>query len=643
METAHAALITSVWDGPSGTGGTGNWSTGSSWSNGTAPNNTAFNQYAVRIDDKTKFHSRVNLNINAAIDKLYIGPSLGDQLFVNNGKSLTVVNRGNGQSGVISNSRLLSLNSSGSTTELLLSGSVALSGSGSLSMTNSAANRIRGLTGSTVLVNQGNTIRGSGFIGMNSMALTNQATIIADQSVALIVDPNATGITNSGVMRADGGILRLQSGTFANTPGGLIEALGGSRVELSAATVTAGTLDTTSTGRVQVVSNSTITNVSNEGLLEINNGQTLSVSGTLSNSGNLDLDGTSSATVLRFLGDLSLSGGGFVSLGSQNDQVTASSNVHRLTNVDNTIVGQGKLGMNVLEIRNESLIHASVPSSILTVDPGSGGLTNMDTMRASGGGILRLSGGAFSNGGSAVIEAQNSSRVEMFTANVSGGTLQTSGSGVIRVASSNLLNGLSNTGLMEVTSGNNLLQNVNNSGTIQVLGGSNNRLANADNSGSVEILNAQTLMLQGGLTNSGGVEVTSTGSPTELTIDGNLSVGGGGSITLAGPAARIVGRISSNSLTNVDNTIEGTGMIGNNAMALTNQGLVDANVPGAYLYIDPNSTPVVNSGVMRAGGGTLRLQSGTFANTPGGVIEALGGSRVELSAATVTAGTLDTT
>jgi hypothetical protein len=363
-----------------------------------------------------------------------------------------------------------------------------------------------------------------------------------------------------------------------------------------------------------VVSNSTITNVSNEGLLEINNGQALSVSGTLSNSGMLDLDGASSATVLRFLGDLSLNGGGFVLLGSQNDQVTASSSSHRLTNVDNTIVGQGQLGMNVLEIRNESLIHASAPSSMLTVDPGIGGLANLDTMRASGGGILRLSDGTFSNSGVGVIEAQNSSRVEMLTANVSGGTLQTSGSGVIRVASSNLLNGLSNTGLVEVV-------------------GSGNRLQNVDNSGTIQILNAQTLTLQGGLTNSGGVEVTSSGFPTELTIDGNSSMDGGGSITLAGPAAAIVGQASSNRLTNVNNTITGEGKLGDGQMLLTNSGLIDASTPGGTLVVDLTAGSNVHHGTMRAsGGGTLMILS----NLTGlGDWQAAGG-KIQLNSVNVT-------
>ncbi len=85
-------------------------------------------------------------------------------------------------------------------------------------------------------------------------------------------------------------------------------------------------------------------------------------------------------------------------------------------------------------------------------------------------------------------------------------------------------------------------------------------------------------------------------------------------------------------LTNVNNTIQGAGQIGNTQMGLNNQGTINANIGGSGanpLIVDPAGT-AGNTGTMEAtNGGTLELQQ-SF-NNKGGKIQAVGtGSMVLL-------------
>ena len=95
---------------------------------------------------------------------------------------------------------------------------------------------------------------------------------------------------------------------------------------------------------------------------------------------------------------------------------------------------------------------------------------------------------------------------------------------------------------------------------------------------------------------------------------------------------------------NEDNTIQGAGLLGVNAIGIINRSLIDANVTAA-LTIDPSTTAgVVNSATMRASiGGTLVLGGGTYTDFEGstdGLIRA-DGSSIQLSSATVNGGDVD--
>ena len=92
----------------------------------------------------------------------------------------------------------------------------------------------------------------------------------------LLVDPNATsGLTNTGIMQASaGGLAPLdgkRGGDFNNS-GGLIQALDGSEVQLTAgATINGGTLTTLGSGVIRNLGTATLNDVANSGAFIANN------------------------------------------------------------------------------------------------------------------------------------------------------------------------------------------------------------------------------------------------------------------------------------------------------------------------------------------------------------------------------------
>ena len=245
--------------------------------------------------------------------------------------------------GTITNKRSLTIFSTGSFTDLTLSGNVTLNGGGTLLL--SSADRLRG---SGILTNVNNIIQGEtnsgGSLGMNEIGIINQAGGVIDANVAglaLVVDPNsADGLVNHGLMRAsNGGILLLtgsNGGGFTNN--NLILATGaGSEVQLtSGASIFGGTLNTASGGLFRNLNSATLSGLTNAGAFFANNGSTTTLIGTITNSGSLTIGSTGSFTDLSLAGSVTLTGGGILNLTSA-DRVRGSG---ILTNVNNTIQGE---------------------------------------------------------------------------------------------------------------------------------------------------------------------------------------------------------------------------------------------------------------------------------------------------------------
>ena len=257
------------------------------------------------------------------------------------------------------------------------------------------------------------------------------------------------------------------------------------------------------------------------------------------------------------------------------------------------------------------MINANNSGLVLNVDPNSAnGLINQGLMEASNGGILLLTGnggGGFANTGG-TITAQTGSVVQFTNgASVTGGTLNAIGTGVLQNLDAVTLNSLTLTGSF---------------------------IAN----------NNSTTTLNGAIANTGSISLNSTGNFTDLSLGSNVTLTGGGVINLVN-ADRILG---SGILTNFNNTIEGethSGSLGNNGIGIVNQagGLINANVSGLTLNVDPDSTDgLVNQGTMEASNGGILLLNGngggSFTNS--GTIVASGGT-LQFSGTVTSSGTVD--
>ena len=338
----------------------------------------------------------------------------------------------------ITNTGTLAMNSGvggGLATSLVLTTDVTLTGGGVLTMGNAANNAVSGNNGTQRLTNAaGHTIRGSGNIGAAAMALTNQGVIVATQATPLIVQPNATGVTNTGTLRADGGTLDLR-GLFTNT-GGTIDATNGSIAQLTNATVVGGTLTTSAGGLLRTTPGAlgVLDGVTINGIYEAGSGTsntTTQLANTIINSGTLAMNsgvGGGLATGLVLTTDVTLTGGGVLTMGNAaNNAVSGHNGTERLTNAaDHTIRGSGSIGAGVMALTNRGSIIATQTTPLI-VQPNAAGVTNTGVLRADGGTLdLR---GLFTNTGG-TIDATDGSIAQLTNATVVGGTLTTSAGGL---------------------------------------------------------------------------------------------------------------------------------------------------------------------------------------------------------------------
>ena len=378
------------------------WSNGSNWTPNTVPNSSSA---TVIIDSAT--NNPVLIDISPTIANLTLGSS--NTLDLDNDQSLTIA--GGSGAGSLAIGGTLTLNSSGSLTDLILTGAnstITLTGGGTLALSNAFNNRVYG-TGSQTLVNSaGNTISGSGQIGVggggNAFALVNAGTINANQSVALQLNPG-NGTTNTGTIEASaGGTLQLL-GSYANAGGTILSTGTGSVVNLGGATITGGTL-TTSAGGEMFSSNGTLSGltISAGSTITNQNDNATLLQGAITNNGTISLASTGSLTDLQ-LGTgaaLEITNGGSLTLSDNfNNRIYSTTGAGTITNdVGGTIQGAGQIGLgsggNAFTLVNNGIINAN-QSAALQVSPGNG-TTNTGTLEATNAGTLNL-GGNFTNTG----------------------------------------------------------------------------------------------------------------------------------------------------------------------------------------------------------------------------------------------------
>lgn len=342
------------------------------------------------------------------------------------------------------------------------------------------------------------------------------------------------------------------------------------------------------------------------------------MSGIIDNAGNIFVTSTQSLTNFQVTGDVTMLGGGTLTLSGTDARVFNFFGDNELTNVDNRIEGWGRLGNGALKFINatDGVIDANDSNESMLINAATG-ITheNHGLMKASSGGDLLLFDGLFDNTDGVILAETGSTVTLNHASDISGGSIQTTGTGLIQV-------GASQTTFLR------------------------NMTLDAD----IYVNNAGAIRPFGLIENLGTITIDSyNDSQTDLLLNNaDATFEGGGTIHLtgAGTNARIWAAGGSVVFTNVDNTIEGKGRIGaNNTMRLFNEadGLVDANDNSGILILDPPATNEFrfeNRGLIKASnGGGLELRTGVFDNTDG-VIRAENGTTVTLAGVELSNGLL---
>ena len=389
---------------------------------------------------------------------------------------------GNGYlQGTITNNSLIEVASEHYGTNLLLSGDVLLTGTGELLIWDNEHNAVQGASTTDRLTHSAtHTIHGAYYLGFNHMLLTNHGLIDADSSLghALIVDSTdgETSYNHATMQASGGGTLRLAPGTWDNT-GGVIQALDGSTAQISGAGVSGGVLTTDGSGVIELRDGGLVADLTNTGTIQVPNGGTPGyLQGTITNNGLLEVASAGQGTDLCVHGDVTLDGSGRLTLGDNSyNHVRGAVETDRLINsTTHTINGANSLGYNLMLFTNHGLIDANRPGLTLYVDPVNTGTNYNDAiMQASDGGILRCTTGSWDNTGG-VIQALDGSTVQITNgAAITGGTVTTTGSGIIEFTENARLVNLVNDGYLKIPNGGGsgyVQGTVTNNGTIEVEG-----------------------------------------------------------------------------------------------------------------------------------------------------------------------------
>ena len=313
----------------------------------------------------TSAAATITVSQSDAVQALTVGKL--DTLSVSTGETYTIGDAA--ATSTLSVAGTLSLNSTGYDSDLIVNAStVTLSGAGEILLGNgNDNNRIYTNTSGNQFVNVNDRIVGAGQLGAGtSLAFINDASGVVDANASnqMIVNTGSLTASNAGLFEATGGGgLVLQTAVNDGTAG-RIEA-SGAEVFLNGATILGGTLGSTSGFSVQVESPSgldgTANAVTNAGSLVVDTGETLSVLGTLNNTGVLSLQSTGydSDVIFGVTGTLTstatLTGSGHVVLGDANggNRLYGGNAGDTLVNLNNTISGSGTLGAGQLIVVND--------------------------------------------------------------------------------------------------------------------------------------------------------------------------------------------------------------------------------------------------------------------------------------------------
>jgi hypothetical protein len=260
-----------------------------------------------------------------------------------------------------------------------------------------------------------------------------------------------------------------------------------------------------------------------------------------------------------------------------------------LTNTNNTIQGAGQIGNTQMTLNNQGTINANIAGgNHLIVDP-SVNATNTGIMEATNGGALELQVANYANKGGTIQAVGTSSMVILGPdTSFDGGTFTSSGGGVIGVTTTNSEHAATLEGFTDPVT----------------------------NTGTIEVFDGATLVLDGTINNTGTILMNGLNNSTLLDVSGPnhaATLTGKGTVTMSNSVNNVIGVFGGN-LTNLNNTIQGAGQIGNTQAGLNNKGKIIANQP-TTLIID--CAGFSNSGTLMVNKGSLMNINQAFSNFSG--------------------------
>lgn len=359
----------------------------------------------------------------------------------------------------------------------------------------------------------------------------------------------------------------------------------------------------------------------NAGSIIVGENSTLLIGGEMRNTGAIDLRYMRFPSVLEIAtSGATLSGGGQVNLsihhrtGSQNF-IYGSTPTATLINIDNTISGSGFLGAGKMNLVNEDRgvidANGAYGLAIRTTDM----ITNAGTIEATNGSRMSLQSSVNNTGG--LIRASERATLEFDDAGVTfGGVVLASSDATILIAGGTISGATLST---------------TNAGVIETNGSAefDGATAAVRNTGRLLVGGIVALRLKGSIVNSGEIDLNGKylNSVKSIALDNtNVTLSGGGAVNLGNTGQNMVmGETPMDTLVNVDNTIAGSGHLGDGQMGLVNEsaGVIVAD-KAASLLIDTGGGAIVNAGAIEATGVGVAVVAGAISNT--GVLAVDGGA-----------------
>lgn len=486
-----------------------------------------------------------------------------------------------------------------------LRGNNTISGSGSIVFGSTGNNTLAvDISNSVATIGAGVTIRGhSGRIGPQfydgtaGSSIVNNGLISADMNGGTIDVTQAT-VTNNNILEgANGGTLQLSSGV-TNSATGQLRATNNGVVRLNGVTVSGGTVNTSTGGKITMTSNpaNVFDNVTVNGAVDVSaaTSSNLRVTNTLTlGGGTFTIDNGSGVS---FTGNTFTNGTGSFTFGANGSNQVA-------VDVSNSTftIGAG------------TLIHGMNGSVGAQRHNGSAGtiVANNGTISADGsGGTISLNQATFNNNN--LLEARSGGTLNIATTvnNTANGKVNADVNGIV-VLNNNSING----GTVGST-GN---------GRFTATGSSNNFLNDVTVNGNIDLATATGGIRVAGTTgmNLQGTSTVNLNNGSILAFQGNQTLSGTGSVIFGSSLISKVAVDQSGSVFTVGSgaTIRGhTGVIGAQAhvgtagASILNNGRISADVNGGTLEIV--QATVTNNGILEAkNGGTLRLSSNVTGNS----------------------------